>query len=191
MRIVYACLILAAATTMTNAQSAKQSGAVPSPSVEQLQQAIDAVRKGKRIGKMLGCLPAAGKPAAVVCVLQASGSASYQELPFRYDGGRWRLVLDESGSPAEIGAACAPLKVAEAALRKIRGDGGLRVTGSVDEGEGTFTDARGVSRNRKGPYRLMCRYNVSAAGGEYLYLAYVWHDGSRYVIDPDVEIWND
>lgn len=65
------------------------------------------------------------------------------------------------------------------------------MTGSVDEGAGYFTDKRGTLRDRKGPYRLMCRYDVSmAARGKYLYLTYVWHDGSRYVIDPDVEVWD-
>lgn len=184
------CLMSLAVTAATSAQEQ----AAASPTVEQLQQAIDAVKKdAPKIETMLGCLPAHGEPETQrVCVLQFNGLKSNQEIAFRRDGGGWQLVLDEAGEPVPGEAACAPLEVAEAALRRIRGDAGLRVTGSVDEGAGIFTDARGMLRDKPGPYRLMCRYDVSTvSGAEYLYLTYVWHDGSQYVIDPDVEVWTD
>jgi hypothetical protein len=38
----------------------------------------------------------------------------------------------------------------------------------------------------------MCRYEVSTTlGSKYLYITYVWHDGNQYVIDPDVEVWDE
>lgn len=184
--------MLVAATVAAHAQSSKRTGAIPSPTVEQLQQAIDTAKIGRTISAMSGCLPAFSKPAAVrVCVLRSHGSNSYDELAFRYDGNRWRLAVDRSGKPIKSDAACAPFKIAEAALRKMRGDNSLQVTGSVDEGTGYFTDKRGTLRDQKGPYRLMCRYDVSVgSGGKYLYLTYVWYDGGQCVIDPDVEIWD-
>lgn len=193
LRPIIAGLMSIAATMAADAESPKQTEAIPSPTIEQLRQALDTAKIGRpTITAMPGCLPALGEPATTrVCVLQSRGSDSYDALAFRYDGSRWRLALNKAGEPRESAAACAPLKLAEAALRKMRGDDNLRVTGSVDEGTGYFTDRRGALRDQTGPYRLMCRYDVAAAaGGQYLYLTYVWHDGSRYVIDPDVEIWD-
>ena len=38
----------------------------------------------------------------------------------------------------------------------------------------------------------MCRYEaVTGTGDKILFIAYVWYDGSQYLIDPDVEVWVD
>ncbi|WP_267549358.1 hypothetical protein [Rhizobium rhizogenes] len=100
--------------------------------------------------------------------------------------------MDQTGAPPEIDGACAPLDIAQDALRKLRGDAKLRVTSEVDDGAGIFTTQRGMLRNKKGPYRLMCRYEVAAGSGKKdLVIAYVWHDGTRYVVDSDIEVWPD
>lgn len=164
------------------------------PTIEQLQQALDRVKPGlHRIRESLGCVPAFGKPVTVrLCALTAEGQDFVQELPFQLADGRWDVVLDKTAQPPATEGACAPVDVAQAAFRKSRDDTKLRVADAVDDGEGIFTTERGVLRNKKGPYRLMCRYEVvTGAGKKYLFIAYVWHDGSRYIVDSDIEVWPD
>ncbi|TIX87784.1 hypothetical protein [Rhizobium sp. P44RR-XXIV] len=187
-------LIMAVTLGMSSAQARASSGTAPAPTKEQLQQALDRVKPGSpRIHEFLGCVPAMGQPATVrLCMLTAEGRGFVQDLPFRFVGGRWEVVLDQTGAPPEIDGACAPLDIAQDALRKLRGDAKLRVTGEVDDGAGIFTAERGMLRNKKGPYRLMCRYEVAAGSGKKdLVIAYVWHDGTRYVVDSDIEVWPD
>lgn len=164
------------------------------PTTAQLQQAMDRVKPGApRIRELLGCVPAFGQPETVrLCATMAEGRDFVDSLPFRFDNGRWDVVLDQTGAPPTIEGACAPLNIAQTAFRKLRGDAGLNVIGEVDDGEGLFTDERGMLRDKKGPYRLMCRYEVGTGfGNKYLIITYIWHDGSHYVVDPDIEVWPD
>ncbi|TXI03886.1 MAG: hypothetical protein E6Q76_13275 [Rhizobium sp.] len=164
------------------------------PSMRQLQSALDGVKPGlARIRAFLGCVPAFGKPMTVrLCALQAQGAELVQTVPFRLADHRWQVVLDRTGRPPEMDGACAPLDVAQAELRKLRGDDKLRIVREVDGGEGTFTTMRGMLRDHKGPYRLMCSYNVvTGTGAKGQLIAYVWHDGARYIVDPDIEAWPD
>ncbi|MGY5774827.1 hypothetical protein [Rhizobium sp. LEGMi135b] len=164
------------------------------PTMQQLQSALDETKPGlARIREFLGCIPAFGKPMTIrLCVLKAEGDAFVQTVPFRFADRRWQVVLDRTGRPPEIDGACAPLDVAQAELRKLRRDDKLRVIREVDDGEGTFTAERGLLRDHKGPYRLMCRYNVvTGSGKKALLIAYVWHDGMHYSVDPDIEAWSD
>lgn len=188
------CQAMAVALGMSSAQARASSEKAPPPTLAQLQQALDRAKPGPpRIREFLGCVPAFGQPATVrLCTLLGERRDSVQSLPFRFAGGRWDVVLDRTGAPLENDGACAPLDVAQAALRKLRGDVKLRVAGEVDDGAGTFTTERGVIRDKSGPYRLMCRYEVVAgSGNKYLIIAYVWHDGARYSVDSDIEIWPD
>ncbi|MFK0161278.1 hypothetical protein [Rhizobium sp. NPDC090279] len=176
------------------AQARAASETALSPTKEQLQQALDRVKPGlPRIREFVGCVPAFGQPATTrLCSLTAEGRDFIQNLPFRLAGGRWEVVLERTGTPPEIDGACAPPDVAQTELRKLRGDAKLKVTGEVDDGAGTFTTERGVLRNKKGPYRLMCRYEVVAGSGKKdLVIAYVWHDGTHYSLDSDIEVWPD
>jgi len=176
------------------ARSAPEAVAPVTPTTTQLQQAIDRVRPGSaRTRELLGCVPAFGQPETVrLCAMSAEGRDFIDSLAFRLTDGRWDVVLDDAGLPPTIEGACAPLDFAQTAFRKLRADAGLSVTGEVDNGEGLFTEQRGVLRDKTGPYRLMCRYEVaSGVGNKYLFITYVWHDGSHYVIDPDIEVWPD
>ncbi len=165
------------------------------PNLEQLQQAVDRVKPdAPRIRQLLGCIPAFRQPENVrLCATADEGSNDFvYSLPFRLADGRWNLVLDETGIPATVEGACAPPDVAQSALRGLRNDASLSVTGEIDDGEGLFTADRGMLRDKKGPYRLMCRYEaVTGFGTKYLIITYVWHDGSHYIIDPDIEAWPD
>lgn len=185
---------MAVAFGMALVQARASSETALSPTKGQLQQALDRVKPGlPRIREFLGCVPALGQPVTVrLCTLLGEGLDFIQSLPFRLAGERWEVVLDQTGTPPEIDGACAPLDVAQTVLRKLRGDAKLRVTGEVDDGEGTFTAERGVLRDKKGPYRLMCRYEIVAGSGKKdLIIAYVWHDGAHYVVDSDIEVWPD
>jgi hypothetical protein len=177
------------------AQSAPSAAAPPPPTAVQLQSAMEAVKSGvPRIAEFPGCLPAFQRPENVrLCVLKLQGSYDgFQEIPLRFSKGHWAVLLDKTGKPAETSAACAPVTFAQSALRRLRGDDNLRVTGEIDDGEGNFTDRRGTNRDRQGAYRLMCRYEVAkGAGQKELVIAYVWYDRSKYLIDADVEVWDD
>ena len=193
-RIVFPAIALALGMTLAQARAASETALPMSPTIEQLQQALERVKPGlPRIRESLGCVPAFKKPVTVrLCALIADGRDSVHDLPFQFGDGRWDVVLDRTGTPPEIDGACAPLDIAQAAFRTLRGDAKLRVTGEVDDGAGTFTEERGVLRDKEGPYRLMCRYEVVAgSGNKYLLIAYVWHDGAHYVVDSDIEVWPD
>ncbi len=166
----------------------------PPPTIDQLQHALDTVKPGGLpIGEFLGCLPVSRQPENVrLCVLSAQGDdpGEFQEIPFRFSKGRWAVLLDKKGRPPKLDAACASPAIAQAAFRRLQRDEGLRVVGQHDGGDGVFTDQRGISRNRKGAYRLMCLYEVvKSSGAKNNTIAYVWSDGATYTIDPDIEVW--
>jgi len=193
-RIFFPACALVMGMTLAQARASSETALPALPTMDQLQHALDRVKPGlPRIRESLGCVPAFEKPVTVrLCALIADGRASVQDLPFRFADGEWEVILDPTGAPPEIDGACAPLDIAQAAFRTLRGDVKLRVTGKVDDGEGTFTGRRGVLRDKEGPYRLMCRYEVVAgSGNKYLLIAYVWHDGAHYVVDSDIEVWPD
>lgn len=161
------------------------------PSVAEAQAALDAAvrpgsgAKGFQVERILGCLPAHQVKGVWVCPVQVAGQKHVFEFNFERPVGQWRL-REQDTQPA-----CAPYATAEAAFRQQEGHQGLKVKGSVDEGSGLFTDQRGMLRDRRGPYRLMCRYDVAKGSTDWLYITYVWHDGQHYIVDADVEKWPD
>ncbi|WP_349960888.1 hypothetical protein [Rhizobium sp. ZPR3] len=188
------CVVVVLAESMKPALASPAATAPQLPTMQQLQSALDEVKPGlARIREFFGCIPAFGRPMTIrLCALKAEGTDFVQTIPFRLADQRWQVVLDRTGRPPETDGACAPLDVVQAELRKLRGDGKLHVTGEVDDGAGTFTSERGLLRDHKGPYRLMCRYDVvTGLGKKALLIAYVWHDGAHYIVDRDIEAWPD
>lgn len=160
--------------------------------VEQAQRAINAHPKIKamalaerpKIAEVLGCIPASAPKGSWVCPVQIANRDHINDLTFRNTEKGWEL-LEEEGTPA-----CAPLPVEEKVYRQVLGDKSIHVTGEVDDGEGLFTDERGMMRNKKGPYRLMCRYEVATSTNpDALFITYIWHDGENYIVDHDWERW--
>lgn len=146
-----------------------------------LSQALkDAGREAQRaeaVRGVVGCLPAFQAPDQWVCPLRVADLDEPMPTTFLRTNKGWR-VIEKGASPA-----CAPIAVASAAF-------GQRVQAEIDAGEGLFTSERGFGRDRKGPYRVMCRYVVGdVEDDQTLWVAYVWHDGDRYIIDADVERW--
>ena len=184
------CTVLAAGPTPAFAEATGPQ----LPTVQQLQSALDEVKPGlARIREFFGCVPVFEKPMTIrLCALKAEGTDYVQSIPFRFVDRRWQIILDRTGRPPDMNGACAPLDVAQAELRKLRGDDKLRVVGVADDGEGDFTTTRGMLRDHTGPYRLTCSYNVvTGAGTKTLLITYIWHDGARYIVDPDIEAWPD
>ncbi|WP_354442557.1 hypothetical protein [Ottowia thiooxydans] len=167
------------------------SGVWPSTAEAQIAIAgLMAKRAPERAGtvkvdRVLGCLPGLKeKPGVWVCPVIHAGNAKPLAWTLVRQGSQW-IARDKDAEPA-----CAPLKVAEAAFRQKLSNQKLRVTGEVDDGAGLFTSDRGITRKERGPYRLMCRYEVDTGLVEdALFLTYVWHDGQKYLIDSDVERW--
>ncbi|WP_211231788.1 hypothetical protein [Ottowia thiooxydans] len=161
------------------------------PSVAEAQVAIAALMAKRapnrtvKVERVLGCLPGfKEKPGVWVCPVIHAGSERPLEWTLVRQGSQW-IARDDDAKPA-----CAPLKVVEAAFRQRLSNQKLRVTGEVDDGEGLFTSDRGITRSERGPFRLMCRYEVDTGFvKEALFLTYVWHDGQKYLIDSDVERW--
>jgi hypothetical protein len=188
------CVVVVLAEGMKPALASPAATAHQLPTMQQLQSALDKVKPGlTRIREFFGCIPAFGKPMTIrLCALKVEGTDFVQIIPFRFADHSWLVVLDRTGRPPETEGACAPIDVAQAELRKLRRDDKLRVIREVDDGEGTFTAERGLLRDRKGPYRLMCRYDVVVGSGKQaLLIAYVWHDGVHYIVDRDIEAWPD
>jgi hypothetical protein len=165
------------------------------PTLEEAQKGVnqvlfartnDATRKLK-INKVLGCLPAFKQPKGTwVCPLEYESDNEVRQSSFTFKNTPQGWQAQQSDAKP----ACAPLAIAELAFRQTYGQPQLKVKGEVDDGEGLFTSDRGMTRNRKGPYRLMCRYEVQTISNpDALFLTYVWHDGEKYIIDADVERW--
>lgn len=167
-------------------------------SPQQAESAITAAVKAMgrqatvKVYDVLGCLPAFNKPKGTwICRIDhlhpGRGTREQRNYVFRQKGNDWTIHPEEMA----LNAACPPNGFAQTAFRTMRNDNGLRVLSEVDKGEGSFTDSRGMSRDKKGPMRLMCRYEVKTGSGrDLLFITYVWHDGRTYSIDPDIEIWN-
>jgi hypothetical protein len=169
-------------------------GAQSIPSIEQAQRGVDEVmlartkdpKRGLKVLEVLGCLPSMKNPKTVwVCPIKIDApSGNILKFTFQKSPDGWRALIEDAK------AACAPLAEAERAFKQMRPGGKFKVKGEVDDGEGLFTTDRGTLRDKRGPYRLMCRYEVETASNpDALFITYVWHDGNSYVIDTDVERW--
>jgi hypothetical protein len=150
-----------------------------------LQKRSGDASRHVRLTEVLGCLPAFGEPDTVwVCPVMVDDFEHPLEFTFVDTDG----IVTARENDAE--AACPSLQVAEKALRQIENDPALRVRSEIDDGKGLFTSGRGILRDEKGSYRLMCRYEIAnAVFDDRLYLTYVWYGPAGYIIDTDVERW--
>jgi hypothetical protein len=135
---------------------------------------------------VVGCYPATGEhKGQFICLVDVNGTDGeyrVQQLPFVRDGRAWRMVEPSmSRSPA-----CPAASEAESLFKARLGDG-ARVT-DVPE-DGTFTDERGKNRDKHGPMRLMCTYEVTRSLGPATVVAYFTYRDGKYGLDPDFETW--
>lgn len=192
-------ILLLALPLQANATSLTAGSVLTSPlSVSQAEQAVAGAIKAMgrkadaRVYDVIACVPAFKKPQrtwSCVIDLDVPGRGRRMTVPyvFRQQGETWSMNPE-----TDAVGACAPNEVVQTAFRAARNDPALHVSHEAGRGEGIFTDERGISRDQKGPMRLMCRYAVrTGRGEELLFVTYLRHDGASYVIDPDWEIWDE
>lgn len=159
----------------------------------------DEVRKAKKgdfeklqVRSVLGCYPAAHRPSSErLCLLEMNkpnGEFSIQTLSFQRKGEEWSFINPDS-QELTPSPACPSSEMALPLLVDSFHDPKLEVTDG--EEEGTFTDERGMTREKKGPYRLMCAYGVKRSIGEQSVVAYFQYRDGKYLLDSDKEVWND
>lgn len=176
--------------------------AVPVPTFEQFTAAMSKfiTQRSKEEGaprvafnKLQTCFPAHHSQDTFLCLaeMELNGEGRLenfvQEVGIRKDGESWS-VLDPS--EITVHAACPALEIAQAEIRRIRSNPSIVITGEIDDLQGLFSEDRGMMRDKKGPNRLMCRYEGKVGTTQYLYISYAWYESGKYRID-EVEVWAD
>lgn len=174
---------------------AAQSAAEDLPAISEIESAISSLSgdKSEKIAvKILGvegCYPA-GQKEDFVCLVRAlsGGKTDVEEVPMQKKLGKWSML---NPNESKLSPRCPENAEATKLLRALKGRSDIEVTGEVDDGAGSFSAERGLTRNEKGPLRLMCRFNVNdSLGTDRLYLCYLSYADGKYKIDPDVEVWD-
>lgn len=185
-RLLFACVFVVFGLAFVHAGQ--------EPTRQDITRGIDDLlaRLGKKppvpvvVRDVVGCYPAAGEhKGQFICLVDVNapdGGFRVQELPFVRDNGTWRMV-----EPSVSRSPACPAEAEAEALFKGRMGGGTRVT-DVPE-EGTFTDERGKFRDKHGPMRLMCTYEVTRSLGPVTVVAYFTYRDGKYGLDADYETW--
>ena len=175
------------ASTLTPAQAeaSMKSAFRKNPEIKN----VDALK----VHKVHGCVPAFDRPATdFLCVLdwhspvQEGEDAKETPVPFRHKDGTWTVLLDGDS----LDPACPSLKEAQQLLRAFKKNDSLVVTGEIDDGEGMFAAERGMMRDKKGPLRIMCRFELESRISDRMALSYFWYENGKYRLD-EVEDWFD
>ena len=179
----------AEASMLTTAQAEAAMKSAFRDMLEQQKKKIDLLK----VHKVHGCVPAFERPATdFLCVLDfytpafEGEEATETPIPFRHQNGTWSVVLNSGIDDP----ACPSLKEAERLLRAFKKNDNLKVTGEIDDGQGLFAAERGMMRDKKGPLRIMCRYDVESQISERLAISYFWYENGKYRLD-EVEDWFD
>lgn len=171
--------------------------ALNQPTISEAEEAIRALQKKLGIQKPVtinsipACFPALKHDSNfTVCMIngKSGNDSSSEPIAFQRVGKVWQVA---GNGERTVEPACPPISEAQIELRKISGLADLVVLREIDEGAGSFTTDRGMTRDNVGPLRLMCRYDTkSSLNPDRLYITYCWRDGDKYLIDKDVEIWD-
>ena len=176
------------------------------PSLDEIRQALqsqpaatvheDRSRRGQGETHVLTCFPAISRdPAQFICLLEAAAAVTAggpHAVALKRTAAGWTVMTEDN---PDAQPACPPVEVAQSLLRRLRGEF-LSVVGEAEEGQADFTDLRGPERDRKGPLRLMCQYEVEDLREKRgdreaaLYVTYVWYANGKYSMDPDIEVWH-
>ena len=174
----------AATLTPTQAEAAMKSALRKNPEIK----SVDSLK----VQKVHGCVPVFDRPATdFLCVLDWHSPFHGEDLKetpvlFRQKGETWTPIEDD-GIPSP---ACPSLKEAQQLLRAFKKNDSLKVTGEIDDGEGLFSAERGLTRNKKGPLRIMCRFEIESKIGDRMAISYFWYENGKYKLDV-VEDWFD
>ena len=190
-KTVLAVAILAAVTTNAAVAADEPTTAEVETALEAAMKAAGLERPDLTVTVVDACFPVHEQPNTFVCLLPMAGEGRYDQVPLRRAGDRYDVVMDESGAPAWLDMACPPLAEAERFLRDARKDERLKVTGFAADPFGELTDERGQFRERKGPERLMCTYEMKGRSGAQTAVTYVWRKDGKYVFEPEHEVWDE
>ena len=179
-------ILLSAASLLCLTGPAMSGG----PSRDEAEQVLAASLRQRRVNHNLkvdrlhGCFPQARRDEWLCLVeyLGRNGKPTVDKLVFRRSAQQWIVDPDADTDPL-----CPPRDVAQAALQAIRNDARLKIT--EDAESGVLSDDRGLLRDRKGPLRLACTYEVETGPGrELIIVAYSSYRDDRYIIDPDLDV---
>ncbi len=183
---MFRTILLSAAALLCLTGPAMSGG----PSSDEVEQALAAslrqrkVNHSLKVDRLHGCFPQARRN-EWLCLVEypgRSGRPLVDELVFRRSAQQWTVDPDADADPL-----CPPQDVAQAAFQTIRNDARLKIT--EDAGSGTLSESRGLLRDKKGPLRLACTYEVETGLGlELGIVAYSSYQNGRYVIDPDLDV---
>ena len=166
----------------------------PLPPIKEVEDSINSIKAARggggdllRILAVEGCYPS-NRAKTYVCLIRGTfkQETTVQEVPIEKNGETWKVLDPNENS---VSAVCPNNDEATKLLRALKGRSDIVVVGEVDGGLAIFSDQRGLTRNKKGPMRLMCRFNVNdSIGDDRLYLSYVGFYDGKYFIDPDIEL---
>lgn len=139
------------------------------------------------IREVTGCYPGAGDDAGrflcLVSVTGPGGEAGVQPIALeRQASAGWKAV------PSMVPTPACPSKAVAEPLFQQRMGASAKVTDAPNADDGVFTDERGLSRDRKGPMRLMCAFEVTGRLGPSTVVAYFTYKNGKYGLDADYEM---
>lgn len=162
------------------------------PNIEEAKREIQTAVPPEMVSKVVvrevfGCYPMKDHPRSDrLCLIDlddSTGEFRVQQLPFQKNASGWKLL-----NPRESYSLDCPTAVEALPLfREAMHDDKVVVKDVPDEG--TVTDERGMSRDKKGPLRLMCTYGLEGRSGEYTVIGYFRFENDSYKLDSDKEVW--
>lgn len=160
----------------------------PAPTVGEVRAAVRAALAAAQQSTsaddlwrgMDGCYPAeAGRGVEWLCLADLKGRDGQfrlQPLPLRRASGSWQIVRDAMTASPACPAGSDAARLLEPKM------GAVKVTSEPDSG--TFSDQRGLSRDKPGRLRLMCTWMVRRpGGGEATAIGYLRHGNAAYVLE--------
>lgn len=140
------------------------------------------------VREIAGCYPGAGDDKGhflCLAIMNApDGAVGVQPLALQRVGATWKAA-----PPSVVPTPACPSKAIAEPLFQQRMGSSARVTDAPNDDDGLFTDERGISRDRKGPMRLMCTYEVTRSLGPSTIVAYFTYRNGKYGLDADYETW--
>jgi len=182
-------LVVSVLVTSLHAQQEPADAAIRKAIVDVVARLARKPEVPLTVRQILGCYPGAGdNKGQFLCLVDMNGPDGefrVQTLPLERMGADAWQVMPPTVVPTP---ACPSKAVAEPLFQKKMGSA-ARVTDAPNENDGTFTDERGKFRDKKGPMRLMCTYEITRSMGAATVVAYFTFKDGKYGLDGDVETW--
>jgi hypothetical protein len=179
---IVACLANLAVMVATHAVEAQRM-----PSLQDLSAALEATHRPAKplpaIDSVEGCYPTnIDPPSIVICVINFAHGRREETIYLRSVGGLWRYFKEASSS----WPVCPRKLEATKLIRKFPFFERLTVVNAPHEG--ILTNQRGRMRDRSGPMRLGCTYEMSSESANLTVMAYFRYVDGHYEIDEYDEL---